>query len=802
MLKTTIKHLAKLCEGELINCHVDFPIQGVSIDTRQMNQAQIFIPIKGERFDGHAFIDNAFREGALVSLVNDDYDVSYFKSPLIRVKNTNQALQTLASNYLAEVGAKVVAITGSNGKTTVKDIIASLLSTQFEVLKTSGNFNNAIGLPLTLLQLEPTTQIAVLEMGMDHQGELDLLSQIAPPDIAIITSIGKAHLVELKTIENIVQAKLEITNHLNPNGLLIVNGDSDELMNGIKHKHIPQKILTYGVKSHNDVIITGRSQFIDSLIFSINQLCDQPIRVNLLGRFQAHNVTAALIACRAFGLKPEALEQQLLSLSLSANRNAIFKLDQAIIIDDTYKSNPESLTEALQLLADYQNDGIKIAVLGDMLDLGPDEILYHQEIGQLINQLKIDRLYTLGNLSHHFSKDSRIINEHFESKEALLNSLSPWLKQNSTILFKASHSLGFTEIVNRLREKQAKPKIAVIFGGKSSEYSVSLSSTYSLYHHFPTDLFEPVYVAMDQQGKLFTGDFSANEIRDDLYKKNETCQQISIHPNQPSSFINLATNETIQVQAVFNLIHGKYGEDGILQALLTAGNFKYTGCDGQSSILCYDKDLTHRLLDHQAIAKAKYITLTRLISEQAYQQLIDELGPKVIIKPAREGSSYGISVATNFSEFYDGLHQALQYDKKVVIEEFIEGFEIGCSILQQGDKTIVGTIDEIELHTSFFDFEAKYQHKDAHIHCPARIQPWQEAQTKEIALKVFKHLECRDYARVDFFIRHSDGKVFFNEINTIPGFTAASRYPTMMAQAGVSYQQVITTLILNALHRE
>ncbi len=248
------------------------------------------------------------------------------------------------------------------------------------------------------------------------------------------------------------------------------------------------------------------------------------------------------------------------------------------------------------------------------------------------------------------------------------------------------------------------------------------------------------------------------------------------------------------------MIHGKYGEDGVLQAILKQGGIAYTGCDQESSILCYDKDLTHRLLDLEKITKAKYRTLKQLISESDYEELVRYLGQKMIIKPAREGSSYGISVVQDYNEFYEGLRDALKFDSKVVIEEFIEGVELGCAVLEDKNELLVGEVDEIELHTAFFDFEAKYAFKDAQIHCPARVPLDIQEQTKKIAKKIFRLLDCKGFARVDFFYGNN-GNLYFNEINTIPGFTSHSRFPSMMKAVGISYKDIIVTLIENALNQ-
>lgn len=345
-----------------------------------------------------------------------------------------------------------------------------------------------------------------------------------------------------------------------------------------------------------------------------------------------------------------------------------------------------------------------------------------------------------------------------------------------------------------------KKTVAIVFGGKSSEYLVSLSSTSSVLQNFPYDRYNCLTVGMSEQGQFYMGEFTVEELENNTWLNNPTATKVAIQLGGDSCFVEVDSQKTVHVDVAFNMIHGKYGEDGILQALFKSGNMQYTGCDGQSSILAYDKDITHRLLDQENITKAKYRTLTHEITETEYNELAKELGGKVILKPAREGSSYGISMANDYETFAKGLKEALQFDDKIVVEQVIVGFEVGASVLEKDGQIIVGEIDEIELFTDFFDYEAKYAFKDARIVCPARISEDVKQIIKNNAIHVFKQLGCRDFSRVDFFYGN-DGVVYFNEINTIPGFTSHSRFPNMMKGIGIEYPEIISTLIENALRR-
>lgn len=799
MYTTTLKQLAKDCNGQLINYYADQPISGISTNSKEMNNCQIFIPLVGSRFNGHDYVLEAFKNQAFVALHNRNIPHDHIKSPLILVDDTTKALGLIARAHIKRINCAIIAITGSNGKTSTKDILFQLLSPYFKCYKTPGNRNNEIGLPLAILEMDTNTQIAILEMGMSSLNEIDYLTSIATPDLAIITNIGNAHLNDLGNLENIAKAKLEILNHTNSTTPIIMNGDNPLLLQMFKQMNYPNNYLTYGFNQNNDYVISNVGHFIDQTIFSIDPLTPQPIHTNLLGSHQAANISAALLAASHYVDDFDGLVEQLKNIHLTKQRNEIFQLNQAIIIDDSYKSNPESLESALYLLNQYQNPGVKIAVLGDMLDLGIDEISFHQKISVLIDKLKLDRLYTFGNLSQHFHDFNQVIGQHFETKEALLQAIKPWLNQNSTILFKAAHALAFDQLISQLKTNISKPSVALVCGGKGSEYSVSLSSMKSVLENFPNDLFDYHLIVIGQNKCWYYTEASGQQLVDGSWQELPSTEPVSLS-YENKTFILHKSKREIKIDCAFIMCHGKYGEDGILQQVFSNADIPFTGCDAQSSILCYDKDLTHRILDtYNFRQKAKYQTFTQLIDFDIYQKLCLYLGNKMIIKPAREGSSYGISVVNDYTQFKEGFINAQKFDKKIVVEEFIQGFEVGCAILEKDGQLIIGRPDQIVIKNDFFDFEGKYEFKDASIICPAQINANLEEQLKLLATKIFTYLGCRDFSRADFFI--SNEQIFFNEINTIPGFTDHSRFPSMLKEINISYKEIIKTLIENALRR-
>lgn len=431
-------------------------IKGISTDTRTMSKDNLFIPLIGENFNGHEFIDSAIAKGAIAALWDEDQDLPDLDFPFILVKDTLTALQNLAKSYLKEVGAKVIGITGSNGKTSSKDIVASLLKTQYRTHKTQANFNNAIGVPLTILSMDEDIEMLVLEMGMDNFGQIELLTKIAPPDAALITNIGKAHLEGLKVPENIAKAKLEILKGLRPGNLFLYYGDDPILSSEIKNIQTDNEIKTYGFGSSNDYqpeIVTVNK---DGCKFYLKEPRSEELYLPMLGRHQVLNATAAIALASYFGISADNIKKGLLDVEKTGMRNELIQGSKFSILDDSYKSNPASLRAALDTLYSIDGYDYKVAVLGDMLGLGEDEISMHREIGSELRIDDLDYLFTLGKFGEYISQaarenfpEDRVF--HFQNKEVLVEKIKELVKANSLVLVKASRPLAMEEVVEKLK---------------------------------------------------------------------------------------------------------------------------------------------------------------------------------------------------------------------------------------------------------------------------------------------------------------------------------------------------------------
>jgi len=456
MIRKSLKQIEQMCDGTgLIKKHEETVVVGVSTDSRVDCNHQLFIPLIGENFNGHDFITMAIGKGAVACLWNKDEPMPNIDFPFILVDDTTEALQLLAKSYRAELSIKVIGITGSNGKTSTKDILASLLNTQYKTHKTSGNFNNHIGLPLTILSMEEDTEMAVIEMGIDDFGQIELLTSIARPDAAIITNIGEAHLDDLKTRENIAKAKLEILKGLKPNDLFLYCGDDQMLRNEVENSSTPEKVLTYGMKSLNDYQpeIVFLNEKGDS--FFLKEPLSPTFFLPMLGEHQVLNATAAIAIARYFGVSYENIEKGLLNVDKTGMRNELVFGDGFTILNDSYKSNPSSVLAALNLMYTMQNYDQKIVVLGDMLGIGDDEINMHKEIGSKIDPEEIDYVFTHGPLSLNIAESAKLkLGEDrvasFDTKPELVKKIKEVIIPNSLILTKASRSLAMEEVVDSL----------------------------------------------------------------------------------------------------------------------------------------------------------------------------------------------------------------------------------------------------------------------------------------------------------------------------------------------------------------
>jgi len=456
LITRNLKEIQQMCGGTgLKEKYKDTVITGVSTDSRNINHGQLFIPLIGENFNGHDFITMAIGKGAAASLWNKNETMPDIDFPFILVDDTTLALQELAKSYRNQLNTKVIGITGSNGKTSTKDILASLLKTQYKTHKTLANFNNYIGLPLTILSMEEDTEMAVLEMGMDNFGQIELLTSIARPDAAVITNIGEAHLEGLKTRENIAKAKLEILKGLKPHNLFLYYGDDDMLKKEIENIPMDYEVKTFGNKPFNDYQpeIVFINETGDS--FFLKEPSSPTFFLPMLGEHQVLNATAAIAVARYFGISFENIEKGLLSVEKTGMRNELIHGKGFTILNDSYKSNPSSVLATLDTMYSMLGYSQKIVVLGDMQGLGDEEINMHKEIGLKINKNKIDYVFTFGPLSRHIAESAKINLgkdrvASFDNKPELIKKIKEVMIPNSLILTKASRALAMEEVVNSL----------------------------------------------------------------------------------------------------------------------------------------------------------------------------------------------------------------------------------------------------------------------------------------------------------------------------------------------------------------
>jgi len=346
-----------------------------------------------------------------------------------------------------------------------------------------------------------------------------------------------------------------------------------------------------------------------------------------------------------------------------------------------------------------------------------------------------------------------------------------------------------------------KTRVAVIFGGCSTEYEVSLKSGAAVIENLNKALYDIVLVGITREGNWLRYFGGVEEIMNDTWHLDKDCRPAAFSPDRGrtallefcgSGFI------TTQIDVAFPVMHGKNGEDGTLQGLLELAGIPFVGCGTLSSALCMDKDTAHKLAQISGVRVPPSITAEDYVDIRDIIKRTETLRYPMFVKPARAGSSFGITKAGYPEELYDAITEAFRHDSKIVIEEAVEGFEVGCAVLGNNELT-VGVVDEIELRQGFFDYREKYTLASSKIHLPARIDGQTAERIRETALRLYRALGCKGFARVDMFLTPT-GNIVFNEINTIPGFTAQSRYPRMLEAAGINFEEVLDRLINLAIH--
>jgi UDP-N-acetylmuramoyl-tripeptide--D-alanyl-D-alanine ligase len=437
-------------------------VQGFSTDSRRIQKNEAYIAIQGQHFDGHAFVEQAIEAGAQLLIVSQKQDVAI---PQILVKDTRLALGQIAEQHrLAQDNLTLIAVTGSNGKTTVKTLLAHCLSQVAPTWATPGNLNNDFGVPRTLLQIEPDHRYAVIEMGANHRGEIGYLTRLAHPNMALITLAADAHLEGFGSLQGVIDTKGEIFHGLTPQGLGLINTDSPGFMQwqqSLANKHCQ----TFGTAEEADVRVTQVSQDAQSLAFRLEfeyQGAHQALSINMaiLGQHNAMNAAAVASVCLALGLTPQQIQAGLESFSGVAGRLQTHQQGRVTLINDSYNANPGSVKAAIDTLASLP--GKRILCLGDMAELGAVASQAHAEIGEYAAQQGIDELYAYGELSAHTlnaftqsqSRPARQPLSHSELAEQLMSEVLN-AQQACYVLIKGSRSARMEQVVNLLLERMA-----------------------------------------------------------------------------------------------------------------------------------------------------------------------------------------------------------------------------------------------------------------------------------------------------------------------------------------------------------
>lgn len=448
-------------------------VSSVVLDSRQVEKDGVFLATVGERVDGHRFIADVFRQGASLVIVEKTPEqveaehgvpASDWKSYLC-VKDSFQALKDIAEYYRSKLTIPVVGITGSVGKTSTKEFIAGVLAEKYQVLKTEGNFNNEVGLPLTLLRIRPEHEVAVVEMGISDFGEMHRLSKMARPNICVITNIGQCHLENLKTRDGILKAKTEIFDFMAEDAEVCLNGEDDKLrtVTEVKGKkphffglgEFPEEVYADHIKSKG---LWG-SDAVLHLCGNRQVPAEVPVEIPLPGVHMVTNAAAAACVAGLLGLTPEQIAEGISGVSAIGGRNHLIRLPEYTLIDDCYNANPVSMKAAIDLLT--MADTCKVAILGDMFELGEDSDAMHAQVGAYAAQRGIDRIYCVGENSRHMYESAvKSVRgqevRYYITREELLEDIDKnqvtILPEGCTVLIKASHGMKFTEVLERLKE--------------------------------------------------------------------------------------------------------------------------------------------------------------------------------------------------------------------------------------------------------------------------------------------------------------------------------------------------------------
>ncbi|NBH14944.1 UDP-N-acetylmuramoyl-tripeptide--D-alanyl-D-alanine ligase [Lachnospiraceae bacterium] len=455
MKHMTLEHIAEACHGVYTGERekMQIVIKGAVTDSRQVEEGYLFIPIQGARADGHEFIPDVVKKGAAAVL--SERKLSNCPVPWIQVESSEQALKNIAEYYRSQLSIPIVGITGSVGKTSTKEMIAAVLSQKYQVLKTAGNYNNEIGLPLTLLRIRREHQAAVVEMGISDFGEMHRLAKMARPDICVITNIGICHLENLKTRDGILQAKSEIFDYMEPDGHIILNGEDDKLSMIREVKGIHPVFYGAGREIYADNIENCGLKGVKASIHTPKGTIS--VEIPIPGEHNVSNAMAAAAVGLALGMELPDIQAGIEQAKTIRGRSNLIETGRIIVLDDCYNANPVSVRASLDVLSSGQ--GRTIAVLGDMGELGENEKQLHYEVGVYAAQKRITALFCAGNLSGQMAQGAKDTGNmqvfYYKDRDEMTEHLLEYLRENDTVLVKASHFMEYPRVVEAIKEKFA-----------------------------------------------------------------------------------------------------------------------------------------------------------------------------------------------------------------------------------------------------------------------------------------------------------------------------------------------------------
>ena len=442
VLRFSFKELIECLDCEILfkkeNFDESAPFE-ISTDTRKLEKGSVYLPLRGENFDGHNFIDKAVELGAVGYFTQDKFKINKDADFIIYVQNALIAYLKLANYIRNKINPKVIAITGSCGKTTTKEMLFSVFSTAFKTHKTILNHNNEIGLCQTMFNMPEDTQIAIVEMGMRSMGEIELLSNYSNPDCAIITSVGSAHVERLGSVENIAKAKCEIVTNLKKDGVFI-GVDSERIKNNLKFDGKKTFVNLENVKNIEISIDLTKFDY-KGETYTITQP----------GEYNISNALLVIEAAMHFNMNVEDIKKGLLSYKPIEKRWEKTKIGNLTFINDSYNANPESMNAVLKTFLSIYKKPI-VLVLGDMGELGKDEIMYHKQIGEFLSKYDDIELYTVGTLARHIARNTTLKNVEFDNSEDCAKYIAKNAPDNATILLKASRAIRFETIIEDVRK--------------------------------------------------------------------------------------------------------------------------------------------------------------------------------------------------------------------------------------------------------------------------------------------------------------------------------------------------------------